>query len=123
MLNESQSNITDQIPFVELVKENDSYVRERGICLQPAKQNSFGHITDLCAKTRLIIKTNLITDFGAERAAPFPSDSSGNRSSGHSTRLQNYNVFLARQARFEQHLRHLCRLARASRGHEHQAVP
>ncbi len=81
--------IAEQIAFVKFVEQYRADIRQRSIILQPTQKNSFGHKTNACAETGLIVETNLIADFLAEFAFAFPRHARGNGSRRNTTRLQH----------------------------------
>jgi hypothetical protein len=87
MLNESESNIAEQITFMKFIKNNHVGIRKSAIILQSAKQDSFGYVADSRTGARDIIKADLVTNLGTQSRAAFIRNPGSYRSGGYSAGL------------------------------------
>src|SRR5207244_8257678 len=105
---------------------------KRPVLLEPAQQDPFGHVTDTGAEGSSIIETNLVADLRAESHAAFPGDTRCDRARRDPPRLEDHDLSCVRsgqwgmrtvrQARVEQHLRHLRCLAGTGRRDKHETI-
>ena len=91
---------------MELIKQQDPDLRERPIVLEPAQQDTLGDVQS-GAKTGMVFKANLVSDFSTQSTAALPGDSRRHRSRGDAPGLKHHDTFVAGQARIQQHLRGL----------------
>src|SRR4051812_23662818 len=122
MFDKGEGDVAEEIALMKFVEENHPYISESAIVLEPAKQDSLCDETDPGAKAGLVVEANLVADFRAEFAPPFPSHARSDRSGRDPARLQDDDLFLPCQPAVEHHLRNLSGFARPGRRHEHKAI-
>ena len=117
---------------MKLVEQYDADAGKRPVVLEPAQQDPFGYVTNAGAEGSLIVEANLVADLRAKSHAAFPGDTRCDRARRDPPRLENHDLFCVwsgrwgmrniRQARIEQHLRHLRCFAGTGRRDEHKTI-
>ena len=122
VLHQSKSHIAEQVALMELIKDHRANLRQSAIILQPAQQDALCDKADARTDACVVIKANLIAHLRAQLAPALRGHTCRHGACRHATRLQHHDHLVSRHARIQQHLRYLCRLARARRSHQHQPV-
>ena len=122
VLHQREGDIAEQVSLVELIEHHRPDLGQRAVILKPAQQDAFGDKADAGADTGVIVEADLIANLRAQFALSLRGDTVGHRSGGDAAGLQDHDHLVARNPRIEQHLRHLRRLPRASRCHQHQTI-
>src|ERR1017187_8133647 len=108
---------------MKLIEDHHAHVGKQAIVLQPAQEDALGHVADACAQAGLVIEANLVTDFRAELAPPFPGNPCRNRPRRDPAGLQHHDLLVPSQPSIQQQLGDLGSFAGAGRSHQHQPIP
>ena len=107
---------------MELVEHHDADVVEIAVILEPAQQDPLGDEAQPRGPGKMVLETDLVPDFAAELAVPFPRHPRGDGARCDPARLEDDDALVAGQPGVEEHLRHLGRLAGAGGRDEDELV-
>src|SRR5690606_6982545 len=108
-----QAEISVETALVELIEDDERDIFQRRISLQASRQNAFGDNLDPRLPPDLRFQARAITDSGAYRLSEQPSHAARHCACGQPTRLQHYDLALAKPRLVQQRERRTGRLAGA----------
>jgi len=71
-LHQRECDVAQQVALMKFVEQNDPHVPQRTVVLQPAQQNPLRHKANPRAQARLVVETDLVTNFSAQFYVAFP---------------------------------------------------
>lgn len=92
---------------MKFVEQNHTDIGERTILLKPTEEDTFCYKTDAGAEAGLVIKTDLIADFGAQFDFALIGDPGSDCSCRDAAGLEDDDFFVTCEASIQHHLRHL----------------
>ncbi len=116
-----RADIAMQVALVELVEHDGADVRPLGVVQQQAGEDALGQHFDARGGSDALLEADAVAHRLTDRLTELRGHVAGRRACGDAARLQHQDAPALQPGRGEQRQWHLCGLAGAGRGFQHQA--